>query len=71
MGMTTAMPCNKKRISARKKKASPLDVKGVKFRVSAADLVVIVRKGREPGSMASGSYSRAAFVDSHSPQNAR
>jgi hypothetical protein len=27
--------------------ASPLDVKGVKVRVSAGDLVAIVRKGRE------------------------
>jgi len=30
-------------------KASPLDVKGVKLRVSTADLVAIVRKGRERG----------------------
>jgi prevent-host-death family protein len=33
----------------RKSKASPLDVKGVKLRVSAADLVAIVREGRERG----------------------
>ena len=33
----------------RKSKASPLDVKGVKLEVSAADLVAIVRKGRERG----------------------
>jgi prevent-host-death family protein len=33
----------------RKSKASPLDVKGVKLKVSAADLVAIVRKGRERG----------------------
>ncbi len=33
----------------RKSKASPLDVKGVKLGVSAADLVAIVRKGRERG----------------------
>ncbi len=33
----------------RKSKASPLDVKGVRLRVSAADLVAIVRKGRERG----------------------
>ena len=33
----------------RKCKASPLDVKGVKLEVSAADLVAIVRKGRERG----------------------
>jgi len=43
------MPCSKKRISARKKQASPLDVKGVKLGVSAADLVAIVREGRERG----------------------
>ena len=33
----------------RKSKASPLDVKGVKLEVSAADLVAIVREGRERG----------------------
>ncbi len=33
----------------RKSKASPLDVKGVKMEVSAADLVEIVREGRERG----------------------
>jgi prevent-host-death family protein len=33
----------------RKSKASPLDVKGVKLEVSAADLVEIVREGRERG----------------------
>jgi prevent-host-death family protein len=33
----------------RKTKASPLDVKGVKLEVSAADLVAMVRKGRERG----------------------
>jgi antitoxin (DNA-binding transcriptional repressor) of toxin-antitoxin stability system len=33
----------------RKSKASPLDVKGVKLGVSAADLVAIVREGRERG----------------------
>jgi antitoxin (DNA-binding transcriptional repressor) of toxin-antitoxin stability system len=33
----------------RKSKASPLDVKGVKLGVSAADLVAMVRKGRERG----------------------
>jgi antitoxin Phd len=33
----------------RRSKASPLDVKGVKLEVSAADLVAIVRKGRERG----------------------
>ena len=33
----------------RKSKTSPLDVKGVKLGVSAADLVSIVRKGRERG----------------------
>jgi Arc/MetJ family transcription regulator len=32
---------------ARRLKASPLDVKGVKLGMSAADLVAIVRKGRE------------------------
>ena len=31
----------------RKSKASPLDVKGVKVKVSADDLVAIVREGRE------------------------
>jgi antitoxin Phd len=31
----------------RKSKASPLDVKGVKLKVSTADLVAIVREGRE------------------------
>ena len=34
-------------LPARKSKASPLDVKGVKLGMSAADLVAIVRKGRE------------------------
>jgi prevent-host-death family protein len=33
----------------RTSKASPLDVKGVRLKVSAADLVAIVRKGRERG----------------------
>ena len=33
----------------RKSKASPLDVKRVKLGVSAADLVAIVREGRERG----------------------
>jgi len=33
----------------RKSKASPLDVKGVKLGVSSADLVAIVREGRERG----------------------
>jgi prevent-host-death family protein len=33
----------------RKSKASPLDVKGVKVGVSTADLVAIVREGRERG----------------------
>lgn len=33
----------------RKPKASPLDVKGVKLRVSSADLVAIVREGRVRG----------------------
>jgi prevent-host-death family protein len=33
----------------RKFKASPLDVKGVKLKVSAADLVALVREGRERG----------------------
>lgn len=33
----------------RKSKASPLDVKGVKLGLSAADLVAIVREGRERG----------------------
>jgi prevent-host-death family protein len=34
---------------ARKSNASPLDVKGVKLRISTSDLVAIVRKGRERG----------------------
>ncbi|HTS38042.1 MAG TPA: type II toxin-antitoxin system prevent-host-death family antitoxin [Candidatus Solibacter sp.] len=34
---------------ARKSKASPLDVKGVRLGVSAEDLVAIVRAGRERG----------------------
>jgi len=33
----------------RKSKGSPLDVKGVKLGVSSADLVAIVRAGRERG----------------------
>lgn len=33
----------------RKSKASPLDVKGVRLGVSSADLVAIVREGRERG----------------------
>jgi len=33
----------------RKSKASPLDVRGVKLAVSAADLVALVREGRERG----------------------
>ena len=33
----------------RKSKASPLDVKGVKLAVSAAELLAIVREGRERG----------------------
>ena len=34
-------------LPARKSKASPLDVKGVNLQVPTADLVAIVRKGRE------------------------
>ena len=34
-------------LPARKPKVSPLDVKGVKLKVPTADLVAIVRKGRE------------------------
>jgi len=34
-------------LPARRSKASPLDVKGVKLKVPTADLVAIVRKGRE------------------------
>lgn len=33
----------------RRSKASPLDVKGLKLEVSAAELVAIVREGREHG----------------------
>ena len=33
----------------RNSKASPLDVKGVKLKVPAVDLVAVVRKGRERG----------------------
>lgn len=33
----------------RRSKASPLDVKGVKLEVSAAELVAILREGRERG----------------------
>jgi prevent-host-death family protein len=33
----------------RKSKTSPLDVKGVKLQVSTADLVAIVREGRQRG----------------------
>jgi len=33
----------------RRSKASPLDVKGVKLAVSAAELVAMVREGRERG----------------------
>ena len=36
-------------VPALKSKASPLDVKGVKVGVSTADLVAIVREGRERG----------------------
>ena len=36
-------------VPLRKSKASPLDVKGVKLELSAADLVTSVRKGRERG----------------------
>jgi prevent-host-death family protein len=36
-------------VPARNSKASPLDVKGVKLGLSAADLVAIVRAGRERG----------------------
>jgi prevent-host-death family protein len=35
------------RILPARSKASPLDVKGVKIGVSSADLVAIVREGRE------------------------
>jgi prevent-host-death family protein len=34
---------------ARKSNSSPLDVKGVKLKLSTSDLVAIVRKGRERG----------------------
>ena len=33
----------------RKSKASPLDVKGLKLKLSSADLVRLVREGRERG----------------------
>jgi prevent-host-death family protein len=36
-------------LPARKSKASPLNVKGVKVKVSADDLVAMVREGRERG----------------------
>ena len=36
-------------LPARKSKASPLEVKGVKIGVSTTDLVAIVREGRERG----------------------
>jgi prevent-host-death family protein len=36
-------------VPVRNSKASPLDVKGVRLRVSSADLVAIVREGRERG----------------------
>ncbi len=36
-------------LPARKSKESPLDVKGVKLGISTADLVAIVREGRERG----------------------
>ena len=35
--------------SKRKRKASPLDVKGVKLGMSTAEMVAIVREGRERG----------------------
>ena len=34
---------------ARKSNASPLDVKGVKLKISTSDLVAVVREGRERG----------------------
>jgi prevent-host-death family protein len=34
-------------LPARRSKASPLDVKGVKLSVPTADLIAVVRKGRE------------------------
>jgi hypothetical protein len=43
------MPRNRKRASARKSKASPLGVKGLRLGVSKAELVAIVREGRERG----------------------
>ena len=36
-------------LPARRSKGSPLDAKGVKVKMSAADLVAIVRDGRERG----------------------
>jgi len=36
-------------VPERKSRESPLDVKGVKLGVSTADLVAIVREGRERG----------------------
>jgi prevent-host-death family protein len=36
-------------LPARKSKASPLDVSGVKIKMSSSDLVRIVREGRERG----------------------
>ena len=36
-------------VPLRKLKASPLDVKGVKLGVSSAELVAMVREGRERG----------------------
>ncbi|MGB7148445.1 MAG: hypothetical protein WBD45_04790 [Terriglobales bacterium] len=36
-------------LPARKSNASPLDVKGVKLKISTSDLVAVVREGRERG----------------------
>jgi Arc/MetJ family transcription regulator len=36
-------------LPARRSKASPLDVKGVKLRISTTDSVAMVREGRERG----------------------
>ena len=36
-------------LPARRSKASPLDVKGVKLGVSTADLIAVVREGRKRG----------------------
>ncbi len=57
-------------LPARRSKASPLDVKGVKLGLSTTDLVAVVREGAGIESVGKPRPG-AAFGESHTSQSAR